>query len=164
MNKHEKTVWACKFCPGSPKTIASCSSDRKVIIWHYIRNVVLQIFEEHLNVVEDICFSPLDFNVLASCSRDKTIQIWRNYRSLYVGKPLVLKGHRKRVTSCAFSPISHEILTSCSADLTIRVWNAKQGTQLNVIRGHSNIIWKCAFVIYREYFFLATCSSDRSFR
>lgn len=163
---HVATLWVCRFCPGFPTTIASCSSENnyEIMIWDYFQDSVIQIIEGHRNIVEDITFSPYDGSTLASCSRDKNVCLWRNYQSTEKSVPLILSGHKARVNSCAFSPVNDDMLVSCSSDLTIIVWDTVEAEKLHVMYGHYNAIWKCAFGLYNGHVLLATCSSDRSLR
>lgn len=164
---HYDTVWACKFTHDNIRLV-SCSSDRSIILWDIQYEQVLMRACGHSNVVEDIEFSPNNQFLLASCSRDKKIGLWLDLlddkHSDKKVKCKFLRGHKERVTSISFLPKDGTLLASSSADKTVRIWDIGTGVGLQVLLGHSNIIWKCTLIQVGEVQLLASCSSDRSLR
>lgn len=161
---HSDTVWACKFLTDNIRLV-SCSSDRLIILWDFQSERGLKKIQGHRNVVEDIALSPGE-KLLASCSRDRKIGLWSNF--LYNHKKKLtckfLSGHKNRITSISFLPKDGTLLASSSADKTVRIWDIGTGLELQVLSGHSNIVWKCNFIQIEEHPVLASCSSDRSLR
>jgi WD40 repeat protein len=53
----------------------------------------------------------------------------------------VLIGHRSIVSSAAFSPDARQIVTA-SYDNTARLWNAATGVGLDVLNGHTDVVFR----------------------
>jgi len=72
---HQGQVWDCKFSTNG-KILASCSSDKNVILWDPLQCVMIYIIEGHTRYVTTVAFSPNGM-YLCTGSNDKTVQIWK---------------------------------------------------------------------------------------
>ena len=101
-------------------TLASGSSDQKIILWDVKRCQPLdKPLSGHKNSVSSVAFSP-DGNTLASGSSDQSIILWDVEKRQPLGEPLT--GHKSGVLSIAFSPDS-KTLASSSDDQSIILWD-----------------------------------------
>eukprot|EP00794_Sanderia_malayensis_P003521 gene3521-4022_t len=74
-NGHQGQVWDCRFSTNG-KMLASCASDKNVILWDPIQCTMLLTISGHTRYVTTVAFSPNGL-YLATGSNDKTVQIWR---------------------------------------------------------------------------------------
>ena len=72
---HGGHVWDCKFSADG-KLLASCSSDKSVILWNPEFGTIITKLSGHTRYITTVSFAP-DSSLLATGSNDKTIQIWR---------------------------------------------------------------------------------------
>ena len=56
----------------------------------------------------------------------------------------VLAGHEGEISKATFNPQGSRILTA-SADKTARLWDVENGECLQVLDGHTDEIFSCAF-------------------
>jgi WD40 repeat protein len=111
-------------------TIASCSSDKKIIIWRIIDNntftIEHQIPKAHDGKIPRIVYIASK-NHLISCSYDCTIKIWdcsNKYNYLYT-----LNKHIKEVISIVYNE-HHNTLFSAGKEGVVRVWKASDYTSV----------------------------------
>ncbi|XP_057293961.1 WD repeat, SAM and U-box domain-containing protein 1-like [Hydractinia symbiolongicarpus] len=71
---HLGHVYDCRFSADG-RSLASCSSDKTVIIWDPIGKKLLSKLSGHSRYVSTVVFSPNGF-YLATGSNDKTVQVW----------------------------------------------------------------------------------------
>lgn len=97
---HGGHVYDCKFSFDG-KLLASCSSDKTIIIWDPIKHELLSKLSGHTRYITTVCFSS-DGLYLASGSNDKTVQIWQidgvhNYSDnvIDVGRNIVLNENQQ---------------------------------------------------------------------
>eukprot|EP00112_Aurelia_sp_Birch-Aquarium-sp1_P006514 Seg1718.3 transcript_id=Seg1718.3/GoldUCD/mRNA.D3Y31 product="WD repeat SAM and U-box domain-containing protein 1" protein_id=Seg1718.3/GoldUCD/D3Y31 len=72
---HQGQVWDCKFSTNG-KMLASCSSDKAVIIWDPIQCTTLLTITGHTRYITTVAFAPNGM-YLATGSNDKTVQVWK---------------------------------------------------------------------------------------
>eukprot|EP00795_Rhopilema_esculentum_P014855 gene14855-5979_t len=72
---HQGQVWDCKFSANG-KMLASCSSDKNVILWDPIKCTMLHTIAGHTRYITTVAFAPNGM-YLATGSNDKTVQIWK---------------------------------------------------------------------------------------
>jgi COMPASS component SWD3 len=60
---------------------------------------------------------------------------WDRPKELHYKPVLILKGHKRGVSSVKFSP-DGERIASCSADGTIKIWDAETGKLEHTLEGH----------------------------
>ena len=111
-------------------TIASCSSDKKIIIWKILNNTTFtiehQIPKAHDGKIPRIVYIPSK-NHLISCSYDCTIKIWdcsNKYNYLYT-----LNKHIKEVISIIYNE-HHHTLFSAGKEGVVRVWQTSDYTSV----------------------------------
>ena len=73
---HTDTVTSCCYSPDG-KYLATCSADKKVILWDAKKMVNLRQFTDHghRKEVTAVCFSP-DSTKLLSCGKDSKLCLW----------------------------------------------------------------------------------------
>ncbi len=99
------------------KLLATCSYDRKIILWELASGKQLRTLEGHNDAIYDVTFSP-DGAVLASASGDETAKLWQ----VSTGERLdTLHQPQAEQYVVAFSPDGKFVLAG-GADNRIRVW------------------------------------------
>jgi WD40 repeat protein len=159
LNGHSGPVYAVHFSPDG-KLLASCSRDKKVLVWNQFSGRVLFTLVGHSDWVLSVRFSP-DSTVLASASGDNTVRLWDPNS----GDPIAtLKGHSDMVTSLAFSPAQNfwvsSTLVSGSADGTVGLWDPRSCARVSSLHGHSGAVTAVQFSPDAKI--LATGSFDNS--
>ncbi len=157
---HADTVWGAKFTKDCDYII-SCSSDLKIIVWDVKSQRIHRVMLGHGNVVENISLSPSG-KILVSCSRDHTLRVWENFLEKDEIDPIILRGHKRRVTYCSFPTHRNDIFASTSADCMIILWSVAERRILHTLAGHFNVVWSCSFLRMKSKLFLVSCSSDHS--
>ena len=111
-------------------TIASCSSDKKIIIWRIIDNntftIEHQIPKAHDGKIPRIVYIASKHHLI-SCSYDCTIKIWdcsNKYNYLYT-----LNKHIKEVISIVYNE-HHNTLFSAGKEGVVRVWKTSDYTSV----------------------------------
>ncbi len=113
---HRDVLYDAELSPNG-ELIATCSYDKKIVLWNAKTAEQVRVLEGHTGPVYDIAFSP-DGKNLVSASADDTCKVW-----------LVATGERldtlfqplKEVYSVAFNPAGDQI-AAVGADSRIRVW------------------------------------------
>jgi len=113
---HRDTVYDAELSPDG-KLVATCSYDRRAIVWNSETGEQLRVLEGHTGAIYDVAFSP-DSKVVATASADDTCKLWlaaTGERLDTLIQPL------KECYAVAFSPDGQRILAA-GADNRIRVW------------------------------------------
>ena len=117
---HGAEVNGIRFRPGDGELLASCSTDRTVMIW--------SVFEEaspaklcmrgHKHAVLDVEWS-YDGSRVVSGSADKSVMVWDAESGQRIKKWL----HRGVVNAVSSSRHSNNIVASASDDKSVRLWD-----------------------------------------
>jgi WD40 repeat protein len=145
LHGHDGEVRAVAFSHDGSR-IATGASDRTVRVWDAATGSALATLRGHTSIVHGVAFSP-DGSRVAGASWDRTVRVW-NAKS--GAELLTLRGHAGRVQSIAFSPDGSRLASASGRgglDVTgvaqpgeVKVWDARDGTELLALRGHTGIV------------------------
>lgn len=152
-SEHTDWVNAVAFSPDG-KTLASCSQDKSIQLWHVQSFKHLRTFTGHEDGVNAIVFSP-DGKTLASGSSDGTVLLWDFNIGELIIPPIQVAGH---VTSLSYSPDGSFLACSTNNDQAVHVLDAKTGEKLHAYVGHTGRI--NAVVFSSDGKTVASVSSD----
>jgi WD40 repeat protein len=99
------------------QTLASASTDRRIMLWNPTSGQQLRVITGHTNVVRSVTFSP-DGQLIASASWDLTVRIWDANSGEQLNS---LTGHTFWIYTVAFST-DGDTLASGAEDQAIRLW------------------------------------------
>lgn len=139
---HTDAVLHVSFSPDG-KHLASGGGDCVVRFWDTRTCTPRQTCEGHRSHVLCTAWSP-DGERFASGDRSGELRVWDPKTGEPVGRPL--RGHRKWITSVSWEPMHRtpagacERLVSASKDSRIKLWNARTGTCLATISGHTDSV------------------------
>ena len=136
------------------KTLASCSQDKSIQLWHVQSYKHIRTFTGHEDGVNAIVFSP-DGRTLASGSSDGTILFWDFNIGELIISPIQLEG---QVTSLCYSPDGRLLACGTHKDHAVHVLDAKTGEKLHSYTGHTGHI--NAVVFSSDGKTVASVSSD----
>jgi COMPASS component SWD3 len=92
---------------------------------------------------------------------DVNLAAFERPTQLHYKPKLILRGHKRGVSSVKFSPDGKKI-ASCSADGTIKIWDAETGKHIHTLEGHlagiSTIAWSADSKL------IASGSDDKTIR
>ncbi|XP_014778753.1 notchless protein homolog 1 [Octopus bimaculoides] len=116
MTGHQQLINQVLFSPDT-RTIASCSFDKSVKLWHGRNGKFLTTLRGHVTRVYQIAWSA-DSRLLCSSSADSTIKVWD-----MASKKLLhdLPGHADEVYALDWSPDGQRV-ASGSKDKTLKIW------------------------------------------
>ena len=119
--------------------LASCSSDKKIIIWNsttYKPDFILKGHKERVN-----CLTQTDPGTLVSCSADYTIKLWdlveRKLKS-------TLTGHGANISSVISLPENK--IASSSWDSTIKIWDLSDLKEKFTLQAKANSIGSLVYI------------------
>lgn len=142
---HDGPVWQVAWAhPKFGSIIASCSYDRKVIVWKEGAEnewTQAQVFQEHEASVNSVSWAPHEFGlVLAAGSSDGTISVFTHKTDGSWEKTKIEQAHPVGVTSVSWAPSSApgslvgesnpglvQKLASGGCDNTAKVWKCHDG-------------------------------------
>ncbi len=131
---HTNYVIGVAISPDS-KTLASCSYDKTIKLWHLETGNLLGTLTAHTGWVSCLAISP-DGKTLASGSLDSTVKLWEigsgNLRK-------TLTGHSGYVISLAISPDGKFLASGCF-DNTIKLWELATGSPIGTLIGHTGYV------------------------
>jgi WD40 repeat protein/uncharacterized caspase-like protein len=150
LNGHSKIVTSVTFSPDG-KSLASGSYDATAKIWNLATGTLRLTLKGHSSSVSSVAFSP-DGRFLASGTGggDSKTRLWE----VLSGKLIrTLSDHPDflRVTSVAFSPDGRTLASGIGGNVIgrslnmVELWDVTNGTELNVLRGHSEAVRKAVF-------------------
>lgn len=171
---HKDAVLCCSFSPDS-NLLATGSGDTTVRLWDLLTETPEMCLKGHSNWVLTLAWSP-DSAFLASAGMDNIIYVWSPSKGDQVFRKL--KGHSKAVVSLAWQPL-HLMecsagtgaeagegnsqssgqgdlcipkLISASKDFTLKIWNVANGTIINTLTSHTEMITNVKWTgISQEY-------------
>lgn len=115
---HEDTVTCCVFSPNE-KLLATCSTDRRVIVWDFRKNRAVYTLEQHKAPVTSCCFSA-NSRILISSGLDKMLAVWDMEKGVLMRK---YGGHEGGVLFCVYAPGSDFLFaTACEVSLQHAWW------------------------------------------
>ena len=136
--------------------IASCSSDKKIIIWKIIDlntfTIEHQISKAHEGKIPRLVYIASKHHLI-SCSYDCTIKIWdcsNKYSFIYT-----LNKHIKEVISILYNE-HHNILLSASKEGIVRVWKASDYTSIYKLNDTYVYSSRNMITFKRDYVILCT--------
>ena len=106
---HDDTVTCCAFS-SNEKYLATCSTDKKVLVWDYLKNKIVHQFLGHKDAVNCCSFSPNN-KVLLTVGNDKLIIVWDLEKGVLKRRYGV---HESAVTFCTFAPSNDFVFATCS--------------------------------------------------
>ncbi len=131
---HTNYVIGVAISPDS-KTLASCSYDKTIKLWHLETGNLLGTLTAHTGWVSCLAISP-DGKTLASGSLDSTVKLWEigsgNLRK-------TLTGHSGYVISMAISPDGKFLASGCF-DNSIKLWELATGNPIGTLMGHTGYV------------------------
>eukprot|EP01028_Stygiella_incarcerata_P004811 TRINITY_DN208_c0_g1_i1.p1 TRINITY_DN208_c0_g1~~TRINITY_DN208_c0_g1_i1.p1 ORF type:complete len:854 (-),score=256.52 TRINITY_DN208_c0_g1_i1:31-2592(-) len=139
---HEKDVNCVAVAPNNTM-VATCSSDRSIILWNIQKEVTGEIFFEkggvllgHRRGVWSVAFSPVD-RALLSTGADQTVRLWRLSDFSCIR---TMEGHLQSVLSGKFFVDGKEVVT-CGSDGLVKVWDLSSGDCIGTCDEHEGKIW-----------------------
>lgn len=117
------------------RTLASCSYDKTIKVWHLGNGQLLGTLNAHAGWVSCLAISP-NGKTLVSGSLDNTIKLWEvgsgNLRT-------TLTGHSGYIISLAISPDGKTLASGCF-DNTIKLWHLETGNLIGTLTGHTGYV------------------------
>lgn len=155
LDGHNDAIVSCSISPNE-KYLASCSSDRKVIIWDMKNFKCLKEFEPHKSDVNAISFSP-DSTALLTCSKASKISLWdvKTLNKIYSSR--IISGS---ITHCTFSMDTSKYFAACSGEGSLIMFETQGDT---VVKKEKQAHQGMAFqVCYSpDNIHLASCGNDK---
>ncbi len=166
LSGHKGQVKAIAYSPDS-KMIASAGLDETVRLWDPKTGENLAILTGHGGLVTAVAFSP-DSKQLVTGSGDATVRLWSAetrkqiwsadtpQTRMQTPKVRDLLGFESApgpfdtlafqwVLAVAYSPDGKTLASSGSSDGTIQLWDAKSGTHIRTLKGHTDTVRSIAF-------------------
>lgn len=175
---HDACVYAARFSPTSPDTLASCSSDGTLKIWDTKIPPNPQsalTIPAHANEVLSLDWNKYASHLVATASVDQTVKVHdirmasqSSDRQCCVGN---LIGHEYAIRKLAWSPHSSQEIASAGYDMTARTWLlpdllngppalVRNGQLKKVHKAHTEFVVGLAWSLYHPGF-IATTSWDQ---
>jgi len=136
----------------------STSADNSLKLWNCSSLKCVKTLEFHTKCVLTCCYNPIGSQEIFSGGEDCLICIWtttkkelKNYE-----KRMVLKGHKKRISSLAYAD-DYEYLISGSDDKTIRIWEMKDLDDIQCIKEIIDLLSEIDYLLYLDNRLLASC-------
>ena len=112
--RHEDTVTCCAFSPNE-KLLATCSTDRKVIVWDFRKNRDIYVLLQHKAPVTSCCFSA-NSRILISSGMDKLLAVWDMEKGVLMRK---YGAHEAGILFCVYAPGS-DFLFATAGEVSVQ--------------------------------------------
>ena len=132
-------VESAAFSPDN-NYIVSSSWDNKIIIWDTSTGCLVDSLMGHSDMVTKSLFSP-DGRKIFSASWDNTARIW-DFPS--VSHSVWVKNPHGSIESFSLSGMNGDSMVTSTGN-QILIWNARNGSVIDSLKGHSNVIRKVSF-------------------
>ena len=133
------------------KYFASCSNDKKIIIWDYQKKLCIKVLKGHIGGILSLII--LSDNTLCSAGADLSIKIWDWKRDEYS----TLIGHTKWIK--CLCQLDNDYILSGSDDKSIKIWSNKKC--IKTLIGHGRSVRTLCQI--NSYFF-ASGSFDKTIK
>ena len=139
--------------------LISGSDDHRICVWDInSKETLLHTFENHLGVVEDVCFNKLQENIFASCGDDRKMMIWDLRQTMPI---FSVEAHVQEVNTIDFNPFNEYLLLTGSNDKTCALWDLRNlKKKLHNFKHHINDVINVKWNPHIMSMF-ASSSSDR---
>ena len=142
--------------------LISGSDDNRICVWDIgkndEKNCLINTYESHMGVVEDVCFNKIEENIFASCGDDRKMMIW----DLRQQNPVFnIEAHVQEVNTIDFNPFNEYLLLTGSNDKTCALWDLRNlKKKLHNFKHHINDVINVKWNPFIMSMF-ASSSSDR---
>ena len=152
---HSKEGFGLNWNPLKEGFLISGSDDHRICVWDINsseKNCLLNTYESHLGVVEDVCFNKI------TCGDDRKMMIWdlRQQNPVYN-----VEAHVQEVNTIDFNPFNEYLLLTGSNDKTSALWDLRNlKKKLHNFKHHINDVISVKWNPHIMSMF-ASSSSDR---
>lgn len=127
--RHEDTVTCCAFSPNE-KLLATCSTDKQVIVWDFRKNRAIFVLQQHKAPVTCCCFSA-NSRILISAGMDKMLAVWDVEKGTLKRK---YGGHDAGILFCVYAPGS-DFLFATAGEVSLQLHVSPPHLQCGTIGG-----------------------------
>ena len=108
---HTKEGFGLNWSPLKEGYLISGSDDNRICVWNINntdeKNCLINTYESHLGVVEDVCFNKLQENIFGSCGDDRKMIIWDLRQKIPVFN---IEAHVQEVNTIDFNPFNEYLI------------------------------------------------------
>jgi WD40 repeat protein len=133
-------TWAMAFSPDG-KRLAAASEDGRVRLWDSATGALTTICRGHTSKVLSVAFRR-DGRRLVTGSADGTVRQWDTTTGDEVAA--AYDHHVGEVHVAVYSPDGAWV-ASAGTERTVRVWGAKDRQEVEVLHGHTGLVWQLVF-------------------
>ncbi|KRZ78833.1 Protein SEC13 -like protein, partial [Trichinella papuae] len=184
LNDHQGPVWQCSWAhPMFGNMLATCSYDKKVIIWKCKERKWSKFteFACHDASVNSVCWAPHEYGmILAFCSADGTATVMSNIDQSWK-QSKILDAHKRGCNAISWCPVgfssslfeqkaSHASmrLVTGGCDNLVKIWNLNSDNQWELeiaLEGHEDWVRGVAWspTVNSNVHKIASCSQDFTF-
>ncbi len=162
LSGHTKEGFGLNWSPLKEGYLISGSDDNRICVWDINnadeKNCLINTYESHLGVVEDVCFNKIEENIFASCGDDRKMMIWDLRQQIPVFN---VEAHVQEVNTIDFNPFNEYLLLTGSNDKTCALWDLRNlKKKLHNFKHHINDVISVKWNPFIMSMF-ASSSSDR---
>lgn len=139
LSEHTKEGFGLCWHPGTTHKgyLLSGSDDNRICLFDInTEKALIETFEEHKSVVEDVDWNKQIDSVFVSCGDDRKMIIWdiRRKNPVYV-----VEAHVETVNSAQFNPFNEYLILTGSNDKTCALWDLRYlNNKLATFKHHKN--------------------------